>query len=883
MRTLRSNGFCTIHLLSLLFLALLSMAASSPALAANACSVSIGQATLNEYNYLDNFTEVRRINSGLDMTGWKVVVYTGTRTSTGNLPATGANSCFGGQYQVNDFAGNEISQNADVVLFDANNDVVDIVRVRTSLPVTTGFYPSPVPVCSFLSPPRDLLVSSSNKGVDRLPDGTGAWRNTPGTGNNSFQSRCGPNITGGSADLSVSKAASSGNVVQGSSLTFTITVANTVFGSGTATGVLVQDLLPAGFSYVSHTVSAGTYAFGTGLWTIGDLAYNTSATLTITATASAVGTITNTATAASSTFDPGTGNNSASVSVVVTSAGARLDAVEVGAAAGTAIRTKVAGSAFSLDILALTSTGAISATYNRTVTIQLVDASSSGTCSAMTLLQSAGSLVFTGPGRKPFTTFNYPNAARNVRVRMTDNGSPSITSCSTNNFAIRPSSFAAFAVRDANSVSAGTTRSLGNTATSGGNVHKAGQPFRIDATAVNAASAATSGYDGTPTASLTACLLPVSSCTLGTLNTGTWSTSAGALTTNTATYTEVGAFTMSLLDTTFATVDDLDSSTAERYFGSASLSVGRFVPDHFVMSTANTPVLKTFNDTSCSARSFTYIGQPFGYVTAPQALITARNAAGGTTTNYNGTLWRPTATYTYTPAAATLDSSMTIAPALVSSNNGTGTATVAGTDVLAYVRSLTTPQALFSANVTLSMSVADSSEAAVTGNGTVSTTTPALFDGGGTGIAFDAGKEFRYGRLTLSNAHGSELLDLPVPMTTQYWNGTTFVLNAADNCTSIAAANISLGNYQKNLASGETTVSISGRFTAGKSNLKLSKPGAGNNGSVDLSVNLGATGADKSYLRGKWSGTNYDVNPSARASFGIYKSADEFIYMREIY
>ncbi|MEO6173488.1 MAG: DUF11 domain-containing protein [Arenimonas sp.] len=875
--------------MSLIFLSLLSMVASAPALAANACSASVGQATLNEYNYLDNFTEVRRIISGLNMTGWKVVVYTATRTSTGNLPATGANSCFGGQYQVNQFASNQISQNADVVLFDANDDVVDIVRVRTSLPVTTNFYPSPVPACSFPSPPYDLLVSSANKGVDRLPDGTGSWRSTPGSGNNSFQSRCGPNIAGGSADLAVSKTASTGTLVQGSSLNFTIVVANTVSGSGTSTAVLVDDLLPAGFSYFSHTASVGSYDFGTGVWTVGDLAFGTTATLTITATATVVGTITNTATVASGTFDPGTGNNSASVSVVVTSAGASLDAVEVGAAPATAIRTKVAGSAFSLDLLALTSAGAISTSYNKTVTIELVDAGSSASCSSMTLLQGYGNYLFTGSGagkdngRKTFS-FTYANAASNVRVRLRDNSSPNIISCSTNNFAIRPSSFASVLVRDADSVSAGTTRSLTNTSASGGVVHKAGQNFRIDATAVNSASVATSGYSGVgPGTSLTACLLPTSLCTLGTLSTGSWTITSGAMVTSTATYTEAGAFTMKLQDTSFASVDNADSSTAERYIESAVINVGRFVPNHFTLSNANTPTLKTFNDTTCATRSFTYIGQPFGYVTAPQALITAQNSAGGTTTNYNGTLWRPTAAYTYTPAAATLDTSMTTAPVLASSNNGTGTSTVASTDVLAYVRSLTTPQVLFNANITLSLSVADSSEAAVTGNGTVSSTTPALFDGGGTGIAFDAGKEFRYGRLTLNNAHGSELLDLPVPMATQYWNGTTFVANAADNCTSIAAANISLGNFQKNLSAGETTVSISGRFTAGKSNLKLTKPGAGNNGSVDLTVNLGVTGANQTYLQGRWSGTNYNVNPSARASFGIYKSADEFIYMREIY
>jgi MSHA biogenesis protein MshQ len=888
MRNLTIGDLCPVRILLLLMIAALSLVATSPTLAANACSASVGLATLNEYNYLDNFTEVRKLDSSLVMTGWKVTVYTSTRTTTGNLPATGTNSCFGGLYQVNQFASNEISQNADIVLFDNNNDVVDIVRVRTSLPVTTTFYPAAVPACAYVSPPYDLLVSSSNKGVDRLPDGDGSWRNTPGTGSNSFQSRCGPNIAGGAADLAISKSASPATVVQGSGLTFTVVVQNTVSGSGAATGVLVDDLLPAGFSYVSHTASVGTYTSGTGLWSVGNLAFGASATLTINATATVVGTITNTAKVASSTFDTNTGNNTAAVSVIVTSPGATLDAVEVGAAAGTAIRTKVAGSAFSLDLLALTSGGAINTTYNRTVTISLVDASSSGTCSAMTLLQAVGSYTFTGSGggkdngRKTFA-FNYPNAASNVRVRLTDNGSPSITSCSTNNFAIRPAAFAAFAVRDANSVSAGTTRSLTNTAAAGGVVHKAGQPFRIDATAVNASSVATSAYNGSPGASLTACVLPAALCTLGTLSTGAWSAAAGTVTSTTATYSEAGAFTLKLVDTTFAAVDAADSSTAERYFESAALNVGRFVPDHFSIATANTPVLKTFNDSTCAARSFTYIGQPFGYVTTPQALITAQNASGGTTSNYNGALWRPTATHVYASVSGTLDTSLTTAPVVVSNNNGTGSATVAGSDVLAYTRNLTTPQAIFNANLTLTLSASDTSESAVVGNGVISAATSALFDGSGSGIAFDSGNAFRYGRLRLANAHGSELLALPVPMTTQYWNGTTFVLNAADNCTTIVAADIGLGNYQKNLAAGETTVSISGRFSGGNSNLKLTQPGAGNNGSVDLTVDLSAAGADQSYLQGKWLGVNFDQNPTARASFGVYKNADELIYMREVY
>ncbi|MEO8007669.1 MAG: DUF6701 domain-containing protein, partial [Betaproteobacteria bacterium] len=63
----------------------------------------------------------------------------------------------------------------------------------------------------------------------------------------------------------------------------------------------------------------------------------------------------------------------------------------------------------------------------------------------------------------------------------------------------------------------------------------------------------------------------------------------------------------------------------------------------------------------------------------------------------------------------------------------------------------------------------------------------------------------------------------------------------------------------------------------------------------DLTLNLGAasgntclagisssaTGASKAWLQWKWSGATYDKDPTARASFGVFKNADEFIYLRE--
>src|SRR5690606_24737352 len=74
----------------------------------------------------------------------------------------------------------------------------------------------------------------------------------------------------------------------------------------------------------------------------------------------------------------------------------------------------------------------------------------------------------------------------------------------------------------------------------------------------------------------------------------------------------------------------------------------RFVPDRFALTSLTAPVLRTFgaSDAACSAppagprRSFTYVGQPFGYATTPSAVVTAQNASGGTTTNYRGALWK---------------------------------------------------------------------------------------------------------------------------------------------------------------------------------------------------------------------------------------------------
>ncbi|MFC4820680.1 DUF7507 domain-containing protein [Dokdonella ginsengisoli] len=117
-----------------------------------------------------------------------------------------------------------------------------------------------------------------------------------------------------SADLQVNKTASTATPNLGSNVTFTITVRNG--GPNDATGVVVDDALPAGLNFVSATPSQGSYDPGTGVWTIGALSNGAEVTLTMVATVGMPGELTNTAgIAASDQHDPNPANDSSGVTI----------------------------------------------------------------------------------------------------------------------------------------------------------------------------------------------------------------------------------------------------------------------------------------------------------------------------------------------------------------------------------------------------------------------------------------------------------------------------------------------------------------------------------------------------------------------------------------
>lgn len=570
------------------------------------------------------------------------------------------------------------------------------------------------------------------------------------------------------------------------------------------------------------------------------------------------------------------------------------------------IQTKQSGVGFTLRLVRLNATEtAIDTTYNRTADIvELLDASdNTGALNAATACRPIGAAAgqwkviagttqaiafVNGIASVTFPAAVLGNSYRDVRVHIRKIANPGIgEGCSTDRFALRPQSLTVSA-HDATWETAGATRILGNVSAAGGNVHKAStlaaaapRPFTIRARPVPATA---TNYDGVPTTvtGFPSCGTPLgvalcnASGALG-IAAGSWSAAGGGVMENgTANYSEAGAFNLQLEDVAYAGVDAVDNTPAATRTvpSTATVQIGRFVPDHFVVAPNNIPQYRTFNalDAACAGaapkRTFGYIGQSFGWVTPPQALITAQNATNQTTVNYAGTLWKVGASdVTENYPAAPFDASAKGTPAVTVLGSGTGLSWSDTGGTFSYAR--TTPQASFTANISLTVSVEDASED-VASQGVIGTTSAAVFNGGGPGIAFDGGgavngAEFRYGRLRILNGYGSNLLPLPVAVMAQHWTGSAYAANTADNCTSIAPGNFALsagtgGTINTSIIGGNT-------LSAGRGSITLSKPtGFTTKGSVRVDSTVpylmpGVTGLE---------------------TFGIYKNGP-MIYLREMY
>ncbi|MBI1175563.1 MAG: hypothetical protein GC139_09915 [Sideroxydans sp.] len=333
----------------------------------------------------------------------------------------------------------------------------------------------------------------------------------------------------------------------------------------------------------------------------------------------------------------------------------------------------------------------------------------------------------------------------------------------------------------------------------------------------------------------------------------------GVATVNNLSWGEVGDITLT------ATL------TSASYLGSGltasgtSATVGRFIPDHFdtTVSQVSGVPMPCPNGLSCPTQynGFVYAGQSF------TTNIYALNAAGGTTQNYDSTFglakqvilsaWDAQgSTATQNPPAVGSGALNNNSVPAASFKNGTTALGTAATPDYTFNTVPTAPTDIY-------LRATDSD------NVTSLRSTPSTSVEGGVKVAS--------GRIKMSNAHGSELLSLPIAITAQYWNATSgWVTSSTDSVSSIATSNLSYTNCQKlSTASGwpttcppPTTASpASVVLIGGTGSFTLSAPGTNNTGSVDMSLSV----------------PGYLSSNTARATFGVYKSNSDFIYLRETY
>ncbi len=147
--------------------------------------------------------------------------------------------------------------------------------------------PDPISNTASVSSPTDDPDGSNNDATDTTP------------------------VDASEADLAVVKSVSPEEPEVGDTVTFTIEVSNN--GPADATGVVVNDPLPAGYTFQSASATEGSYSAPD--WTVGGLADGDSATLTIEALVTDVDDYLNVATASGNETDPDPSNDSDEASI----------------------------------------------------------------------------------------------------------------------------------------------------------------------------------------------------------------------------------------------------------------------------------------------------------------------------------------------------------------------------------------------------------------------------------------------------------------------------------------------------------------------------------------------------------------------------------------
>ncbi len=328
------------------------------------------------------------------------------------------------------------------------------------------------------------------------------------------------------------------------------------------------------------------------------------------------------------------------------------------------------------------------------------------------------------------------------------------------------------------------------------------------------------------------------------------------------------------------------------YFGeiiapSTSANIGRFYPDYFLLAN---PSLTDRIDTGCIS-SFTYTGENFEVSYDLQAF----NLDDEITENYTSAsgfakLNLP-AELNYGAADTAIPQDLTARLNTASPSIDFVTGIAANiTDTLSLARLTTGADGPFT--VSVGIAPIDNNDTPADASDDIALRSYDLdVDGvGGDDHGEIAMTTINYGRLTVANSFGSELLPQNILLKTQYFDSAlnSFVTNPLDNCTSYDTAtdiDLASATYTAPLTDALLGLSNSAtaRLTAGRDRFVLhddSDPSRG----PDETGEVLYTFTVPAYLQYDWNADGlFTDSPPAKATFGVFSGDDRQIYIRQIF
>lgn len=417
-----------------------------------------------------------------------------------------------------------------------------------------------------------------------------------------------------------------------------------------------------------------------------------------------------------------------------------------------------------------------------------------------------------------------------------------------------------------------------------------------------------------------------------------------------------------IIDLDITLVDSSDGTTPVSFMGTGPVirgnakNVGRFYPQDFEIYGSPMIIPRPIADSqplAIGTSTFTYMGEDFG-LSVP---VRARNANGDVTRNYVGDFAKlgqglndlsadkfraievqPGVDNDLSARIALGDSPLSADPSISwnsDPNTNGGLGLISGN--LVFERQVSGVEDGPYDTLTIAINTQDSDDV------------PFLLDldtddAGGNDAAIIDEADFRYGRLLIDEAFGSELDPVGITFRLEYWDGTDFVTNVDDSSTTIrydasedVEDNRSLrwvdGTFQENLiedgndtpdagesffeldailADTDVTRSIfegqtifrsgdddDGDGVQDDSPIFASPPGEGFEGNAIVEFNLNDASLPFSldFLSYDWrggvgevdaydeipDGTNYNDNPRSVVNFGTYRGHDRIINWQEIY